>query len=165
MTDLAYLRELYAFNRWANREMFAAVASLDAEQFQRPRGSSFSSVRDTMVHIVGGEWIWLERWLGRSPRGLPPVDDLPDLPSILARSHQVEDDRHRFLSQLTPSDLEKTISYVNSRNETWAYPLWQQLAHVVNHSTYHRGQLATLLRQLGAKPPMTDFLLYYDQQH
>jgi uncharacterized damage-inducible protein DinB len=73
----------------------------------------------------------------------------------------VAEEQRRFLGQLQPSDLEKAVSYVNSLGETWTYPLWQQMAHVVNHSSYHRGQITTLLRQLGAKAPGTDFLRYY----
>jgi uncharacterized damage-inducible protein DinB len=166
MMDLAYVRELYTYNHWANRRILAAVESLNAGQFQRQMGSSFSSLHDTVLHIVGGEWIWLERWNGRSPRGgLPSAAELPDLAAIRTRWKQVEDDRNQLLARLTQDDLAKPITYVNQKGETWTYPLWQQLAHVVNHSTYHRGQVATLLRQLGVKPPMTDFLFYYDQQH
>jgi len=163
--NLAYVRELYAYNRWANGKILAAVEKLDEGQFLRRMGSSFTSVRDTLVHIVGGEWIWLERWNGRSPQGgLPTVEELPDLNAIRVRWKQVEDDLSRFLQQLGEGDLEKSISYMNMKGETWTYPLWQMMAHVANHSTYHRGQVSTLLRQLGVQPTMTDFLLYYDEQ-
>ena len=163
--NVADIQTLYAYNRWANGKILAAAEQLDLEQFQRPMESSFTSVRDTLVHIVGGEWIWLERWNGRSPRGgLPNVAELPDLSAISTRWKQVEEEQKRFLAKLTQPDLTKPITYVNQKGETWTYPLWQLLAHVVNHSTYHRGQTTTLLRQLGLKPPMTDFLVYYDQQ-
>jgi len=162
--DLAYVGELYAYNRWAGGRLRAVVERLDPQQFQRPMGSSFTSVRDTLLHIVGGEWIWLERWNGRSPRALPSATDLPDLAAISMRWNQVEQDQERFLAGLVQSDLTKSITYVNQKGETWTYPLWQLLTHVVNHSTYHRGQVATLLRQLGIKPPMTDFLVYYEER-
>jgi uncharacterized damage-inducible protein DinB len=162
--NLAYVRELYAYNRWANEKILNAAEQLSDEQFLRPMGSSFTSVRDTLVHIVGAEWIWLERWNGRSPRGgLLKVEELPDLKAIRARLKQVEDECERFLQQMGEDDLKKSISYVNMKGETWTYTMWQMLAHVANHSTYHRGQAATLLRQLGVKPPMTDFLFYYDK--
>jgi uncharacterized damage-inducible protein DinB len=159
--DLAYLGALYGYNRWANEKVLAAAATLDEEKFKREMGNSFSSVRDTLVHLFGGEWIWLERWNGRSPRGLPTVAEVPDLATIRAKWARVAEEQRRFLGQLQPSDLEKAVSYVNSLGETWTYPLWQQMAHVVNHSSYHRGQITTLLRQLGAKAPGTDFLRYY----
>jgi uncharacterized damage-inducible protein DinB len=162
--DLVYLGELFSYNRWANERVLAAAATLDEEKFKREMGNSFSSVRDTLVHVFGGEWIWLERWKGRSPRALPTVAEVPDLATIRAKWTQVAEEQRRFLGQLQASDLEKAVCYVNSKGDTWTYPLWQQMAHVVNHSSYHRGQITTLLRQLGAKGIGTDFLRYYDER-
>src|ERR1700683_3584063 len=162
--DLGYLGELYGYNRWANEKVLAAAATLDEEKFKREMGNSCSSVRDTLVHLLGGEWIWLERWNGRSPLGLTTVAEVPDLTAIRAKWARVAEEQRRFLGQLQASDLEKAVSYVNQKGETWTYPLWQQMTHVVNHSSYHRGQITTLLRQLGAKAAGTDFLRYYDER-
>lgn len=162
--DISYIRELYSYNRWANEKTFIAASQLDAERFTRELGNSFSSVRDTLVHILGAEWIWFERWDGRSPKALLSVQEFPTLAAITARWKEVEQARRKFLQQLQTSDLETELTYVNQRGETWKYPLGQQLVHVVNHSTYHRGQITTLLRQLDAKPVSTDFLFYYDEQ-
>jgi len=163
--DIAFIRELYAYNHWANQKTLAAASQLDEEKFTRSLGNSFSSVRDTLVHILGAERIWLERWNNRSPRALLSVKELPTVAAIAARWKQVEEERNNFLQGLTPAALNTAISYVNPRGETWSYPLWQQLVHVVNHSSYHRGQITTLLRQLGAQPVSTDLLLYYDEKH
>lgn len=158
-----FVKELYAYNHWANDETVAAVSRLDPGAFTRALGNSFASVRDTLVHILGAEWIWLERWNGRSPRALLSPAEFPDLPAITQKWKQVEEGQAAFLDALRPSGLDKTISYVNPKGETWTYPLGQQLVHVVNHSTYHRGQITTLMRQLDAQPAGTDFLSYYDQ--
>ena len=72
-------------------------------------------------------------------------------------------ERSVFLDDLAPERLNDVVEYKNTKGETWRYPLWQQLHHVVNHSTYHRGQVTTMLRQLGAEPLGTDFLVYYDE--
>jgi uncharacterized damage-inducible protein DinB len=162
--QLDFLTELYRYNRWANRKTLAAASSLDPENFTRALGNSFSSVRDTLVHILGAEWIWLERWNGRFPRSLLAAPEFSDVAAITQRWKQVEDGQTTFLHSRTPSDLNKNLSYVNQKGETWSYPLVQQMVHVVNHSTYHRGQVTTLLRQLGAQPATTDFLNYYDEQ-
>lgn len=161
--DIDFLNELYSYNHWANHETVAAVSRLDHAAFTRNLGSSFSSVRDTLVHILGAEWIWLERWNGRSPHSLLSPAEVPDLAAVTPRWKTVEEGQKAFLQALRPSDLDKNISYVNQKGETWSYPLGQQLVHVVNHSTYHRGQVTTLLRQLGAQPARTDFLRYYDE--
>ena len=164
MIEAAFLTELYAYNRWANGKTLDAASPLSEEERKRPMGNSFSSLHDTLVHILGAEWIWLERWLGRSPRSLPTPDEIAPWEALCSRWKRVEEDQQRFLTQLTNPDLVRPVSYVNLRGQTWTYPLWQLLTHVVNHSTYHRGQATTLLRQMGAKAVSTDFLLYYDEK-
>ncbi|HEV8383456.1 MAG TPA: DinB family protein [Candidatus Acidoferrales bacterium] len=160
------IRELYDFNAWANQRAFDACAALTPEQFTRDLGSSFPSVRDTLAHIVAGEWIWLLLWLNR-PRTAGMVQTysskFTDLASIRAGWDEVERERRDFLAGLTAADLDRVIEYQSLRvDRRFAYPLRQMLQHIVNHSTYHRGQLTTLLRQLGAQPCATDFLYYFD---
>ena len=157
------LRELYDYNRWANQRTLSAAGKLDGEKFLRAMGSSFSSVRDTLAHILSGEWIWLERWLGRSPTALLNAGDFPTVESLRVRWQKLEEDYGRFLQSLTPERLRDRLAYINRAGQGYAYPLWQQMVHVVNHSTYHRGQITTMLRQLGAEPEVTDFLAYYDE--
>ena len=161
--ELSYIRELYRYNKWANQHTLAAAGRLDPEKFTRPMGNSFSSVRDTLAHIIGAEWIWLERWLGRAPTALLSASDFPTAESLQLRWKSLEQDYQRFIDALTPGRLSENLAYLNRSGERWEYPLWQQMVHVVNHSTYHRGQVTTLLRQLGAEPAVTDFLNYYDE--
>ena len=156
------IRELYVYNHWANQRVLASLAPLSGEQFTRNLGNSFSSVRDTVAHILAAEWIWLERWLGRSPKALLPASDFPTVAAIRERWATVEQDRNRFIQTLTAAKLLESVAYTNTRGEDYSHLLWQQMTHVVNHSSYHRGQVTTLLRQLGAEPQNTDFLSYYD---
>lgn len=158
--------ELYDFNAWADQQVFEACAALTPEQFTRPIVSSFPSVRDTLVHIVGGEWIWLQLWQNR-----PLSADMlrsytgkfTDLASVRAGWAEVEKERRAFLCALTAADLEHVIEYQSLMvKRRFAYSLRRMLLHVVNHSTYHRGQLTTLLRQIGATPRATDYLRYFD---
>lgn len=162
--ELLFIRNLFGYNRWADQRTLAAAARLEPEKFTRPMDSSFASVRDTMVHILGGEWIWLERWLGRFPTALLEAADFSSVESLRERWVTVAEDYHQFLHLLTPTRLLEPLAYKNRAGERYEYPLWQQMIHVVNHSTYHRGQVTTLLRQLGAEPPVTDFLVYWDEQ-
>lgn len=161
--SVAYFEELYAYNDWANDRVFRAAQSLSPELLGRDLGNSFASLLDTFVHLVGAEWIWLERWHSRWPPALPKTSEFRDLQSVRERANQARSDRERWLFSLRQEDLEKDIRYKNLRGEFYSYPLWQQLAHVANHSTYHRGQVTTLFRQLGAAAVSTDFLLYYDE--
>ncbi len=163
--DPNYIYEVYRYNRWANKRTLAAAGQLDPKEFSRPMGNSFSSVQETLVHILGAEWIWLERWLGRAPTALLNAADFPSLESLQARWNGVEQDYERFIQSLTSSHLKQPLAYLNRAGQRYEYPLWQQMVHVANHSTYYRGQVTTLLRQLGAEPAVTDFLVFYDERN
>jgi len=163
--DSNRISELYGYTRWADQRVLAAAGKLEREKFIRPMGNSFSSVRDTLAHILSGEWIWLERWQGRYPAELLNPADFPTVQSLDARWKTVTEDYDRFIQALTPQRLAEDLAYLNRAGQRYSYPLWQQMVHVVNHSTYHRGQITTLLRQLGAEPVDTDFLVYYDERN
>ena len=156
------VRDLFAHNYWARDRQLEACAGLTAEQFLEERGSSFSSVRDTLVHLAGVEWIWLERWRGRSHRTLIAAPDFPSLQSVADRWRQIEAEMTAYLAGLREGDLDVRVSYVNLKGEAWSYPLWRMMLHVLQHQGYHRGQVATLLRQAGVKPPQVDFLVWCD---
>ena len=160
--DLKSIQALYDYNRWANAQVLDSVSKLNAEQFTRDIENSFRSVRDTLVHILSAEWIWLERWEGTSPKSMLDPGELTSVEAVKTRWDKVESERAEFIRLLTPERLQMAISYVNTRGQTFAYPQWQMMFHVVNHSTYHRGQITTLVRQVGAKPITTDVLNFYD---
>ncbi len=176
MVPLETLRELYAYNYWARDRQLEACAALSQEQFLRPMGSSFSSVRDTLAHVMGAEWIWLERWRGRSPQTMPGVPEGLPFQETLRRWHEqfgtvvalrerwtgIELDLRAYLAGLNDAALASQLVYTNIQGRQWSYPLWRTLVHVVNHGTYHRGQVAALLRQLGAAAPTIDFLVAHD---
>src|SRR4029077_4723180 len=79
------IRELYVYNHWANQRALASVTPLSPEHFTRGMGNSFGSLRDTLAHIRSAEWIWLERWLGRSPRSMLPASDFPTVEALRQR--------------------------------------------------------------------------------
>ncbi len=153
------VRTLYAYNSWANRRVLDACAPLSAEQLTQNLHSSFPSVRDTLAHIMLAEWLWLERWLGRSP-AFPP-SDFADLAAIRARWQTIETDLNAFIRKLSAADLDRTVEYKNTKGTVFSNPMWQMLQHLVNHGTYHRGQITTMLRQLGAAPSTTDLIAFF----
>ncbi len=162
MIPLTTLRELFDYNTWARDRQLKVCAALTQEQLLRPMGNSFSSLRDTLAHLVGAEWVWLERWNGRSPKQLPDGWEFPDLAAIERRWRDVGRGVRDYLAKLNEEALTRPLTYVNLKGETWTYPLWRTLVHLVNHQTYHRGQVTTLLRQLGAQPVPIDFLVAHD---
>lgn len=159
--DLKSIQSLYDYNPWANAQVLYAVSRLNTEQFTRDFENSFRSVRETLVHILSAEWIWLERWKGTSPKSMLAAQELTNVEAIKTRWGKVESERVEFIRSLNPERLQTVISYLNTRVQIFAYPLWQMMVHVVNHSTYHRGQITTLVRQVGARPVATDLLLFF----
>ena len=158
---------LYEYDRWANHRALQQVSSLTPEQFIRDLRGSFPSVRHTLLHILGGEWIWLQYW--KLPR--PNIAVLSDLrtqrdaifnPEAFPNPHalrpkwmEVEAEMSDFVLALTPEALDRVLPVRGTQLK-----LAHILQHVANHSTSHRGQLALMLRQLGAEPLPTDFHVF-----
>jgi uncharacterized damage-inducible protein DinB len=156
------IRILYAYNSWANHRVLDACVPLSTAQVTQDLHSSFPSLRDTLAHIMLAEWLWLERWQGRSP-AFPP-SDFADLASIRNRWQTIEVDLTAFIHQLSAADLDRVVEYKNTKGHAFSNPMRQMLQHLVNHGTYHRGQITTMLRQLGATPLTTDLIAYYRER-
>ena len=154
------VRYLFTFNKWANQRTLASLDVLAEEQFTRDLASSFSSISDTVGHLGGAEWAWLQRWLGTSPTALPEWAKGSSLVQLQARFEDIDAERSAFLNRLADADVDRPIAYASLNGTRYVQPLGPQFQHVVNHSTYHRGQIATMLRQLGFKPTDTDLITY-----
>lgn len=152
-------RDLFGYSAWANGRMFDAAGALPADQLSATVVSSFPSVLGTLGHIISTEWIWLRRWQGDSPMAAPAWVT-SSLSELRARLIEVESERDRFLGQLTDADMDRIVEYRRMSGEAHADRLADLVRHAVNHSTYHRGQLATQMRQIGVHPPGTDFVTY-----
>jgi uncharacterized damage-inducible protein DinB len=156
--SLGVVKELFAHNYWARDRQLQVCAALTGEQFLRPLANSFPSVRDTLVHLLAVEWLWLERWRGRSPRVLLSPEDFPTLAALCERWDTVEQEMMRYLAELPEGALEEPMTCVSTRGNTWTYSLWRMMVHLLEHQTYPRGQVTSLIRQLGHEPPKVDFL-------
>lgn len=161
------VRSLYDYNSWADHRTLEACAQLTPEQFLRDLCSSFRSVRDTLVHILEAEHIWLQRFEGRPASALVLLDaaQFADLESVRTRWVQTEAGLARFLRGLAQADLERALAYTTTSGVPRREPLWQPLLHLVNHGTYHRGQITAFLRQLGAQPAALDMINFFRERH
>ena len=160
------LAALYSFNRWANHRLLDAAGELSHEELTRDLKSSNPSVLATLLHIFWSEWVWFRRWNGESPKQKDlPGADLRDAAATGARWHELEIEQQQFIGDLRDEDLVRRVRYENFAGQTWEYSLQHVMQHVVNHSSYHRGQVVTMLRQLGAAPPKSlDLITFYREQ-
>jgi uncharacterized damage-inducible protein DinB len=161
---LADLKRLLKFNEWANARVFDAVAALTPEQVCKDLGSSFPCVGLTAAHLVAGEWIWLQRWLGISNSKFPEWANSTDIADLRRRLTDIETERWALFHTLTEADLLTPRHYKLMSGLEDQQPLDVMITHVVNHATYHRGQIATMFRQLGLKPTGTDFITFAREQ-
>jgi uncharacterized damage-inducible protein DinB len=147
MDGVAYFKRQYVYNHWANHESAAGVLAI--------HGDASRAVR-ILNHIAGAERLWLQRLHGDPPS----VQVWPDAPagSIPGHLDAIHAAWTLFLENQREEKLLRPISYKNSRGEPWASRVEEILMHVIVHSAYHRGQLAILIRDAGADPPMTDFI-------
>jgi uncharacterized damage-inducible protein DinB len=163
--NLVDIRHLFDYTEWANDLAFNAAAELSEENLRRDFNISHGSILGTLVHMAGAEWIWLERWHGNSPPkkeawALWTNEACPDLKILHQRWRDVVDRRARFISELNESRLMSELSFKLLSGDPNSMRLVDQMQHVANHATLHRGQVVGMIRQMGLAPPSTDLLFY-----
>ncbi|HEY3973823.1 MAG TPA: DinB family protein [Candidatus Sulfotelmatobacter sp.] len=146
-----YLRRQFAYDEWANREVLNAIRSAGGEN-QSANKLSLQLVS----HILAAERLWLDR-LKQQPQSMPvwPEADLAQCEALAAELGHLW---LEFLDLITAGDVSQSISYKNSKGEAWTSTIVDVLTHVVLHSAYHRGQIATHMRASGQTPAYTDFI-------
>ena len=160
MLDKDALSRLIDYTIWANHRVMRACATIPKDDFRRELGASFGSIRGTLAHMMWSEWIWLERWKGMSPAGPPDESELADVVALRDRWKVIEDHRRAWLEGLPTDGPGDVVRYKNTKGAAFRAPLWQLVQHVANHSTYHRGQVTSLLRQVGGRTVQLDMVLF-----
>ena len=160
MSDTHAMARLFAYCEWANHRFLDAVAPLDAEAFARDLKGSHGGIRGTLVHSYGAEWVWQRRFRGESPPALPGQDQIEDVTALRERWTALEAERRAWLETLEPDAGGRRIDYRTFKGDAFSGRLLALVQHVANHGSYHRGQLAVFLRQLGVKPPTTDLVAF-----
>jgi uncharacterized damage-inducible protein DinB len=147
MDLLEHLRHQFAYDEWANREVLTGLRS-SAHRATRPR--------QLLVHILSAERLWLER-MRKQPQSLPVWPDLT-IDQCQAQIAEVGQLWRDYFGQLSPTGLSEQVAYKNSKGEPWTSTVEDVLTHVVLHSAYHRGQIASLIRAGGEQPAYTDYI-------
>jgi uncharacterized damage-inducible protein DinB len=158
--NLHDVRQLLAFNQWADRQFFDALRSLAVEPYRRDLQSSHGGIHGTLAHLVGVEKAWLFRWLQRPVTAAEEVGRLTSLPELRAYWEEVWREMSAFLDTLDERKLQDTLTTQSLSGEFTA-TYGQMIQHVVDHSSYHRGQIVAMLRQLGVTPPSTGMMRFY----
>jgi uncharacterized damage-inducible protein DinB len=163
--NLTDIKLLFDYTEWANDLAMDAAKKLPDETLRRDVGISHRSIFGTLLHMAGAEWIWLQRWHGHSPAKdqawtLWTPETCVDLSTLSDRWTEVIEQRTNYVSALDDDELERELHFKLLSGEASSMRLINQMQHVVNHATLHRGQVVGMIRQLGIDPPITDLLFY-----
>jgi uncharacterized damage-inducible protein DinB len=162
---IAEIRHLFTYTEWANERVRSAAEKVPPDELLRDVHISHKSILGTLLHVAGADYLWLERWNGNSPVG-PNVwagwtpDDARSLEQVREKWQPVIRRRNAYLEKISDADVSRELGYKRFTGEDYSLPLGQQLQHVVNHATLHRGQVVGMIRQLGIVPSSTDLLFY-----
>jgi len=166
--NLSDIRRLFDYTEWANDLAMDAADQLPDEDLYRDVGCSHQSIFGTLTHTAGAEWVWLERWHGRSPAKAEAWskwtrESCADLATLNDRWSDVVERRAQLLTNIEEDRLAAELAFKLLSGDPSSMPLIDQMQHVVNHSTMHRGQIVGMIRQLGIEPPATDLIFFLRQ--
>jgi uncharacterized damage-inducible protein DinB len=157
---LEEIKVLWGFNAWADGLVFDAVARLSPQQYQPDMQSSHGGILGTLAHIVSAERGWLARWTNDRPMQQLSLQDVASVEELRGHWQQVGEKMQQFLGTLSDAKLQELMTTTSQTGQV-TNPYWQMIQHVVDHSSYHRGQIVTMLRQLGVTPPSTGLIRFY----
>lgn len=159
MSELVQVaRSLLTHTLRADRRVLVGLVEVADDDLVRETGAPFGTLLGTMAHILGMEQVWLSRFMGNP---VAYFDDYPDYSSLREGFHEFWPECEFFVASLSPDQLVSDVVWAESEEDVRSCPLWQAVLEFSNHSTHHRGQVATLLRQLGYEAPGTDMMFYF----
>ena len=160
------------YNQCMNQKIYDAAGKLSLEQLHQDRGAFFGSIFGTLNHIAVGDTTWLKRFFQALPTHaeLKPVDDLPwpesldqilytHLDQLRVRRSLLDKALSDLAAAITDDELLQSVRYTSMKGDTFSKNLFGLLMHVFNHQTHHRGQVTTLLAQLGVDYGTTDLVV------
>jgi uncharacterized damage-inducible protein DinB len=162
--DSAFLTGHFEYSRWASNRCLEAVSPLTNEELTREMYNSFGGILGTLVHIYQADRIWLSRLLGVPRITLGDPGEKYTLAELHRLWNEVHDGFHNWASGISMEETEGILEYRNLRGHDVSLPIWQTCMHIVNHASYHRGQITTMLRQAGHAPASVDLTAYYLEQ-
>jgi uncharacterized damage-inducible protein DinB len=157
---LQEIKTLVAYSAWATNRIFEALEALSPEETMRDMKSSHGSIHGTLTHLIGAEKMWLSRMSGTPDKATIKPTDVPTVADVKTTWEQTGFALAKFLGLQTDKKLEDTFGFLTLTGEQFTYRYGEALQHVVNHSTFHRGQVVALMRQMGHKPPDTGLTIF-----
>lgn len=164
-----HLIQLFEYVRWCDLRQLDAARSVPHANYLKDFGFSFRTVHDTLIHMLGAQVIWLARW-EPPPPGEPPVkfpdrSDFTDLESVRVRWGGVHAQFGDFLHRQSNHSLIRKVEWTTQDGRFVSLPLGHLVQHTLDHATYHRGQLNSLIKLAGGTPPRVMYYTYIVETH
>lgn len=170
-------RALARYNTWMNAKIYALAADCSDGERKRDMGAFFASIEGTLNHLLLADRIWMARFTGdegsylsRDRQGEPIAFEglsqivYPVFPELRHNRELLDRQIEFWVRHLTNEQLSETLSYFTTTGKRLRCPMWQGVMHFFNHQAHHRGQVTTLLFQLGKDPGVTDFIAFLREQ-
>lgn len=155
---------LFDYDRWATGKLLDVLGGIPEEVYRKNPGSSHGGIHGTLVHLIGACDVWLSRWHGESSTRQWKEEDFSSFSVLRQKWDDYQIRLVSFLKNLPDDRLNTPLSYKDMKGNPYSTALWKQMQHVVNHGSYHRGQIVTLLRILGMKAATTDLIYFYKEK-
>jgi uncharacterized damage-inducible protein DinB len=152
------LRLHLRYSGWASQKILEAAVTLEEDPLSRELGVSHHSVLETLSHIYFADAAWFSRV---ADPGMNFRPDKVSMEQLCTKWKEIQNRWERWADSLADDELTRIVAYKSWKGDPCETPLWQIVLHVVNHATLHRGQVVSMLRQLGVPPPPTDLIFYY----
>lgn len=156
------ITDLYAsFNLWADKKITDAVGLMKEEKAKQELKSSFPSIHATLIHMGNAQVAWLNRIKKKADPDIPVTDTSHSTQQIMKRLLALSAEWEQFMLTASKEELLSPITYKTIRGEVFTEQIFEIAMHVMNHATYHRGQIITMMRELGETVlPRTDLIEY-----
>ena len=155
---------LFDYDRWATVELLDIIVGIPDDVYRKNLDSSHGGIHGTLVHLIGACSLWLSRWHGESPARLWKEEDFRSFSELREKWDGYQSRLAVYLQNLSDESLNAPLRYKDMKGNPYSMVLWKQMQHLVNHGSYHRGQIVTLLRILGVNPAGTDLIYYYREK-
>jgi uncharacterized damage-inducible protein DinB len=149
-TGLLY--RLFGYLQWADEAMLVASHSVADYEYHLSRGFSHGSIHGLLVHGMAAQDVWLRRWQGDGEAAIEGVDQCPTRSDLIRRWPEVHSKLFSFLDRQSDDSLHATVVGRNTYGELFSLPLGDTMLHVVDHATYHRGQINSMIIMAAGKP-------------
>ncbi len=146
--------------RWGDHQSMIAARSVSDEKYYLDQSISVGSLHKMLVHCMAAEWLWLCRFRGESPARVEDHTDFPTRMDVEQRWPLVHAALIDFIGRQSQTALNLNVTYHDTRNETHTLPLRDMILHVIDHGSYHRGQINTMIKRAGGAPAAVSYRLW-----